>query len=63
MTSPEQTVKFKELYQDYEQAVSLAGTMLRAYGMVSRQFLDADKAAALLSLQLSDMRGDDATSS
>jgi hypothetical protein len=36
--------------------------MLRAYGMESRQFLDADKASALLWLQLRELRGDDAAS-
>lgn len=57
MTTPEQAAKFKELFQDYEQAVSHAGTMLRAYGLESRQFFEAHKAAALLLLELQKLRG------
>jgi len=52
----ERVVKFRELFQEYERAVSHAGTMLRAYGMDSTQFLDANKIAGLLWLQLQELR-------
>lgn len=55
-TTAELAAKFKELFQEYEQAVSLAGTMLRAYGMDSPQFHDANKTAGLLWLQLQELR-------
>lgn len=53
--TPEQAAKFKQLFQDYEEAVSHAGTMLRAYGMESRQFHEAENAATLVWTQLKEM--------
>ena len=52
----EKAAKFKKLYEEYEQAVTAAGTMLRAYGMDSKQFRDADQAACLLWVELQKMR-------
>jgi hypothetical protein len=52
----QQAAKFKELFQDWERAVAHAGTMLRAYGMESRQFSEADQAATAIWRQLRELR-------
>jgi len=57
MVTIEQAVEFKRLFQEYENAIARAGTMLRAYGIESEHFSDADGAAALLWRQLSKFRG------
>jgi hypothetical protein len=56
MTIGSEAAGFKELFLEWEYAVAHAGTMLRAYGMQSRQFLEADQAATDIWHRLQEMQ-------